>query len=178
MASSLRDQLSELASSFASSVLQAIRSASIQDLLAESSGASVRPGRRAAARPARAAAAAAALPASPARPAGGGRRGGRLARRNSGDIAQVIDSIVGLLRAAPRGLRAEEIRKRLGMQSKELPRPLKEAVDAGRLGKSGQKRATTYFIKGGGGAAAAKAKPGPGAAATRGRGRGNGTKKK
>jgi hypothetical protein len=145
MASSLREHLSNLASSFADSVLQAIRAASIEDLLAESSGPATRPARRAAPR------AAAVRPSVsapvPARPAARAARG-RLARRNAGDIAQVVDRIVGVLRGAPRGLRAEEIRKRLGMQSKELPRPLKDAVDAGRLGKSGQKRATTYFIKG------------------------------
>jgi hypothetical protein len=148
MASSLRQQLSELAASFANDVMNAIRSASIEDLLAESPGAV----RRAA--PARAAARTSAAVAVTAavRPAGGGRaRGGRLARRSAGDIAKVIDRIVGLLRQSPRGLRAEQIRQRLSLQSKELPRPLKEAVDAGRLGKSGQKRATTYFVKGAGG---------------------------
>jgi hypothetical protein len=72
-----------------------------------------------------------------------------LRRRSAKDIAGVIESIVGLLRQAPRGLRAEQIRQKLGLQSKELPRPLKEAVEAGRLGRSGQKRATTYFVKGG-----------------------------
>jgi hypothetical protein len=154
MASSLREHINHLASSFANSVLQAIRSASIDDLLAESSGGIRRPGGRAAPRAARASVsvvevervAPAVAPAAPR----GRRRAGRLARRNAGDIQNVIDRIVGLLRAAPKGLRAEEIRTRLGMQSKELPRPLKEAVDAGRLGKSGQKRATTYFVKGAG----------------------------
>jgi hypothetical protein len=155
MASSLRHQLSELASSFANDVLRAIRGASIEDLLAESPAAA----RRAA--PARAA-----LPAPAPRARGPRRaRGGRLARRSAGDIAQVVDRIVGLLRQSPRGLRAEQIRARLGLQSKEMPRPLKEAVDAGRLGKSGQKRATTYFLKGaavaavGGGARKARRKP-------------------
>jgi hypothetical protein len=75
----------------------------------------------------------------------------------------VVESIVGLLRLNPKGLRAEEIRVKLALQSKELPRPLKEATASGRVGKSGQKRATTYFLKSGGGAApkAAPAKRGP-----------------
>ena len=68
----------------------------------------------------------------------------------------MVDSIVGLLKQSPKGLRAEQIRAKLGLQAKEMPRPLKEAVDGGRLGKSGQKRATTYFVKGGG---AARPKP-------------------
>jgi hypothetical protein len=66
-----------------------------------------------------------------------------------------------LLRASPKGLRAEQIRQKLGLQSKELPRPLKEAVDGGRLGKSGQKRATTYFVKGAAAPKAAVAAPAP-----------------
>ncbi len=141
MPSSLRRNLDELASSFANDVLRAIRSASIEELLAESMGG----GRRAAAR----SVAAVSSPAAPrASAAGGRRRAGRLARRSAGDITGVVDRIVGLLRASPKGLRAEQIRQKLGFQSKELPRPLKEAVDTGRLGKSGQKRATTYFVKG------------------------------
>jgi hypothetical protein len=164
MPSSLRSQLDELASSFANDVLHAIRSASIEDLLAEQTGG----GRRVASRRA---AAVRSVPSAPApraaaAPAAGGRRrAGRLARRSAGDIAGVVESIVGLLRASPKGLRAEQIRQKLGFQSKELPRPLKEAVDAGRLGKSGQKRATTYFVKGAPAPKAAVAAPaGPGVA--------------
>jgi len=140
MATSLRAHLNELASSFASGVLAAIRTASIEDLLAESGS-----GRR--------------LPS--VRVAGAARtvRGsGRLARRSAEDIGRVLERITGLLRGTPRGLRAEEIRQRLNLLSKELPRPLKEGLATGRLGKSGNKRATTYFLKGGGRAAAPAAK--------------------
>jgi hypothetical protein len=62
---------------------------------------------------------------------------------------------VRLLRQTPKGLRAEQIREELGLQAKELPRPLNEALDSGRLAKSGQKRATTYFVKGAASKAAA-----------------------
>jgi hypothetical protein len=68
------------------------------------------------------------------------------------DIEQVVERIVSLLRQSPKGLRAEQIREKLALQAKELPRPLKEALDSGRLGKSGQKRATTYYLKGSGAA--------------------------
>jgi hypothetical protein len=138
MSMSLRQRLNELASSFASIVLDAIRGASLEDLLAESSGSVRRAPPRASS------------DVAPGRPAR--RRGGRLPRRSADDIAQVVESIVGLLRQSPKGLRAEQIRKKLGLQAKELPRPLKEALDSGRLAKSGQKRATTYFLKGGGAA--------------------------
>ncbi|HEY8092085.1 MAG TPA: hypothetical protein VIF09_29690 [Polyangiaceae bacterium] len=149
MPTSLRQRLDELASSFAHSVLAAIRGASIDDLTTETGVT-----RRSAARGTRSSAPAAAP--APARAVGGRGRGGRLARRSSGDIARVIDGIVDLLKQAPKGLRAEQIRQKLGLQSKELPRPLKEALDAGRLAKSGQKRATTYFVKGGGGGGGAR----------------------
>lgn len=154
MPTSLRNRLNELASTFAASVLAAIRGASLEELLAESSSASGgRGGARAASR---ASSPAAAAPK---------RRGGRLPRRSAGDIEGVIDRIVGLLKESPEGLRAEQIREQLGLQAKELPRPLKEALDSGRLSKSGQKRATTYFAKGSGGG-----KAGRGAGGKRGRG--------
>jgi hypothetical protein len=130
MSTSLRTHLNELASSFANGVLAAIRTASIEDLLAESGSARRIPGIR-----------------------GGGRsaRGtGRLPRRSAEDIGRVLERIAGLLRSSPKGLRAEEIRQRLNLLSKELPRPLKEGLATGRLGKSGNKRATTYFLKGSG----------------------------
>jgi hypothetical protein len=56
-----------------------------------------------------------------------------------------VDRIVGLLGDNPGGLRAEQIRQQLGLQAKELPRPLKEGIEGGRLSKVGRKRATTYF---------------------------------
>ncbi len=98
---------------------------------------------------------------------------GRLARRSAADIGQVIDRIVALVKQSPKGLRAEEIRRKLDMLPKEMPRPLKEAVESGRLSKSGQKRATTYVAKGAGaasGAGAAKpARPARGAGARKAR---------
>ena len=141
MTTSLRGQLNDLAASFANGVLAAIRAASIEDLLAESGGV-----RRPVGRPA----------GSSAGSSGPRRRTGRLPRRSAADIGKMVDGIVALLKQSPKGLRAEEIRAKLSLQAKEMPRPLKEAVDAGRLRKSGQKRATTYFATGGGGG---RAKP-------------------
>ena len=59
----------------------------------------------------------------------------------------MIDRIVSVVGKAASGLRAEQIRAALGVEAKELPRPLADAVSAGRLTKTGQKRATTYFAK-------------------------------
>jgi hypothetical protein len=150
----LRQTLNGLAASFAAEVLEAIRGASLEDLVAQHSAG----GRRAAARApvANGGAARTAEVASAPRAARG--RGGRLARRSSGDIAGVIQRIVGIVQQSPKGLRAEQIRQKLGLEAKELPRPLREALEAGKLAKSGEKRATTYFIKG----AAIAAAPAPG----------------
>jgi hypothetical protein len=165
MASTLRSTLQDLASSFASSVLDAIRGASLEEILGESDGgrASRSSGRAASlesATPSRRGA-----PAAPAAPASSRRRGGRLARRSADDIGAMVERIVELLTNSSEGLRAEQIRDALGVEAKELPRPLAEALASKRIIKSGQKRATTYFARG-------AAKAGRGGSAKGGRGPG------
>jgi hypothetical protein len=136
MATSLRSRLGDLAAAFVASVVGVIRESSVEELFAHS------PGRRSSAsRSAPAASAARATRAT--------RNGGRLARRSGEDIAEVIDQIVDLLRKHPKGLRAEDIRSALGLEAKEMPRPLREGLQAAKFTKSGQKRATTYLVKGG-----------------------------
>ena len=149
--SNLRSTIEALASQFASSVLGALRSASIDELVnvagASGGGGAVR---RGAGRPR---AAAVAVEAESASPRGRRGLGGRLGRRSADDISAMIESIVGALQKAGSGQRAEQIRETLGVEAKELPRPLAEAISTGRITKTGQKRATTYFAAGGGGAA-------------------------
>jgi hypothetical protein len=135
MPSTLRNRLNDLAASFSAGVLDAIRGASLEQLLSESSGGKSRASLRLPA--------AGSAPASAAAPRR--RRSGRLPRRSAGDISQAVEKIIGLLSANPAGLRAEQIRQKLGIQAKELPRPLKEGLEDGRLSKVGRKRATTYF---------------------------------
>jgi hypothetical protein len=65
----------------------------------------------------------------------------------------MVESIVDVLAKNGGGLRSEQIRSALGVEAKELPRPLAEALSSGRVTKTGQKRATTYFAGSGGGAA-------------------------
>jgi len=69
---------------------------------------------------------------------------GRLPRRSAEEIAAALDEIVGLVSKHKDGLRAEEIRTKLGMQVKEMPRVLKEGLATKRLMAKGRKRATTY----------------------------------
>lgn len=138
------NHLGALALQFSESVLEAIRGASLEELFGDSVARGASPSPRAHRAPRTAPAAIAARPVAAGRKA----RVGRLSRRSASDIERVISEIMSLLAETPKGMRAEEIRQRLGLVAKELPRPLKEALDSGRIGKSGQKRATTYFVGG------------------------------
>src|SRR5450631_2036577 len=122
MTTSLRSTITDLAGTFASSILHAIRQMSLDEILAETHGGGARAHKnapRAAAKTVKAAA-----PSAVA--SGGGRKGrkaraGRLERRSAGDIAAVVGRIVSVLAAKPSGLRAEQIRDALGLASKEMP---------------------------------------------------------
>jgi hypothetical protein len=133
--SSLRESLESLAAGFTIDLVRAIQGASLTELRREVAGAVKRERRteersggewssRKAVRPT---------------------NGARLSRRSTEDIAGALDRVVGLLRAHDKGLRAEQIREMLQIQSKELPRVLSEGLDRGKLRKAGHKRATTYF---------------------------------
>lgn len=130
MSTNLRDQLDQLAQSFTDGVLAAVRNASLEDLLAESGGR----GR--------------------SRGEGGGgqpdplRNGSRLARRTQAQIETVLAKVVAAVKATRgRGLRAEEIRKQLHLDVREVPRVLKEGLRTKRLKSAGHKRSTTYFVR-------------------------------
>lgn len=137
MPSSLRSALDDLARKFARSVVDAIRGASLQELLAESGGA-----RRGQGRP-RGTTTAASTAARASAPA---RKPGRLPRRSPEDIARALDKIVLLVKTHKNGMRAEEIRAKLGMHAKEMPRVLKEGLAKKKLKSRGQKRATVYSV--------------------------------
>ena len=130
----LHQTLNSLAAEFASSVLHALRGASIDEISGLLGGG--RLGR---------------IRAATGAGSRGGRRSGgrRLSRRSKSDIDAVVERIVGLLKKHPKGMRAEEIREQLGLQAKELPRPIAEGLTKKRIQKQGQKRATTYFARGG-----------------------------
>ena len=135
----LRSQLDALASSFADQIMTALKGASLHELVGSEGGGSGTRGR--------------------GRPAGGGappdplsiprRRGngGRLPRRSGEEIAKSLEKIVLLVKTHKNGMRAEEIRSKLGMEPKEMPRILKEGIAKKKLTTKGQKRATTYFAK-------------------------------
>ena len=72
------------------------------------------------------------------------KKAGRLPRRSPEDIAKVLAQVVVLVKSEKQGLRAEEIRAKLGVQRKEMPRVLKEGIARKQLKAKGQKRSTTY----------------------------------
>jgi hypothetical protein len=128
----LNSSIQTLAETFAASVLQAIRSASLEDILAESPAVKRGPGRP----PGK---------PGPGRPATTSAK--RLARRSAENIAAVADTIVALVKKHTKGLRAEQIRAELEIDKKEWARPLEVALASKKLTKKGEKRATTYFAK-------------------------------
>jgi len=132
MPSRLHSTLESLAIEFTDGVLAVIRAASLDELLVQTGEHGVGNGRR-----------------TRGGSVSSGRRAptaeGRLPRRSSEDIAAALDKVVGLVKKSKDGLRAEQIREELGLQSKELPRILKEGLSSKRLRAKGQKRATTYY---------------------------------
>jgi hypothetical protein len=69
---------------------------------------------------------------------------GRLPRRSPAEIARALAKVVALVKSETGGLRAEQIRERLGMASKEMPRVLKEGLAKKVLKSKGAKRSMTY----------------------------------
>ncbi len=131
----LRSTLNDLAANLASDIVYIIRSSSLQELLGERGG---HPG-RGPGRPPKSMSNGAAKPSRMG-------KSGRLPRRSAEEITAALDKIVGLVSKHKDGLRAEEIRSKLGMQAKEMPRLLKEGLATKRLKAKGQKRATTYTV--------------------------------
>jgi hypothetical protein len=140
MTSSLQSAIADLASSFTASVVSAIRGASLQDILNHTQAS---PAKRGPGRPR--GSSAKAKNAKPARtPAPTRIAKGRLQRRSPADIAKALGHVVALVKSNKAGLRSEQIRKRLGLQAKEMPRVLKEGLAKRVLKSKGQKRSTTY----------------------------------
>jgi len=170
MPNNLRSAIDEFAKTFAASIVASLRGASLDDILAlgiERAPAAGRgPGRpkksaAPAARVAPAPVAVAPAKRGPGRPKKSvasapkasvavavkkATKGGRLARRSQGQIEKALGDVVALVKKKP-GLRAEQIRKDLGLEAKEMPRILAEGLSSKKLAKKGEKRATAYSAK-------------------------------
>jgi hypothetical protein len=67
---------------------------------------------------------------------------GRLARRSPDEIEAVLGRVVAALKSGP--MRAEEIKKSLGLDKKELPRVIALGLETKKLTKKGNRRSTVY----------------------------------
>lgn len=137
----LRSALDTLASEFANAVLTAVRTASL-DELASGGGGQEGHGRRGPGGPQRSASSPSSGRSKRTRTASD-----RLARRSPEQIAEAVGRVVALVKKRKDGLRSEQIRAELGMDAKEMPRVLKEALTKKALTSKGQKRGTLYFAK-------------------------------
>ncbi len=156
---SLQKSIASLAETFASSVLAAIRSASLDEILAEGKGVrttfkptsvTATPVRRGPGRPRKVVSATPAPTngvAAKATPVAKKGKGGRLPRRSEADLQKVVGLIVGALKSAPEGLRSEHLQKVLKLDKKEISGPIALALSEKKISKKGQKQSTTYFAK-------------------------------
>ncbi len=71
----------------------------------------------------------------------------RLARRSPEQIASLVSLVAHAIKAAGKGLRAEQLRVAIKAQAKEMPRILKTGIATGVLKATGHKRATEYSLK-------------------------------
>jgi len=133
--------IKSLAEKFTSDVLSVLRTATVEDLLGDESTTHHATNGRASNGHARPLAKAAPRAAAPGKK-------GRLARRGPEEIDKMVSDIASLLSKNPAGMRSEQIRVALGWQAKEMPRPLAAALASKRVVSKGQKRATTYSLKG------------------------------
>jgi hypothetical protein len=132
---SLRSTLDSLAQSFASAVLDAIRGASLDELVGETKGLP----RRGPGRP-RGSSSKSVVPVTTAPKAH--IKGGRLQRRSPDDIERTLGLVIAAVKT--NGMRAEELQKFLSLDKRELPRVLALGLSKKVLKKKGQKRATVY----------------------------------
>ena len=136
----LKTTIASLADTFAAGVLAAIRSASLEEILADGGGA---PARRGPGRPRKVDVGTATVAPTPAKKG----KGGRLARRSTSDIEHVIGLVVAKLGEHKTGLRSEQLQKALKLDKKEITGPIAAALAAKKITKKGERRATVYFAK-------------------------------
>jgi hypothetical protein len=74
-------------------------------------------------------------------------KSGRLPRRSMEEIDRTVGKIAALLKGAKGGLRSEQIRNALKLDSRELPRVIKRGIETKAIAiLSGHKRSTTYGL--------------------------------
>jgi hypothetical protein len=111
-----------------------------------------RPAKAAAAKPAKPAKAPKAVkPAKPAKTTKAAAAKAKAAadkrnRRSANELVRVGDEVVKLLSTTKRSMRVEEINKQLGTNTRQLMRPIQKLISLGKIKKTGERRATLYFV--------------------------------
>jgi len=148
MVNNLQSAIFQRAQSFAADILHAVRSAPLEEILAEGAArpnGAGRPASRAVASPRKRGER---LPRVASRaPVSSQKAAERLPRRSKDELAKTAASVAQLLKGVKDGMRAEDIRHKLGLDVREVPRALKDALASKLISKKGQKRATTYFYR-------------------------------
>jgi chemotaxis protein histidine kinase CheA len=67
-------------------------------------------------------------------------------RRSANELVRVGDEVVKLLSTTKRSMRVEEINKQLGTNTRQLMRPIQKLISLGKIKKTGERRATLYFV--------------------------------
>lgn len=67
-------------------------------------------------------------------------------RRSLNELERVGGEVVKLLSSKKRNMRVEEINKELGTSTRQLMRPIQKLLGQGKIKKSGERRATSYFV--------------------------------
>ena len=75
-----------------------------------------------------------------------GTRGARGAKRSPDELAALSKRLLDYIAKRP-GQRIEQIAEGMGTSTRELSLPLKKLISERRIGRKGQKRATTYAAK-------------------------------
>ena len=145
---SLKDAVADLSEAFATMLLEAVGKASLGELADLANGGT------------------SSAPARRGRPVGSTNKTsskksakGKRVRRTVADLDAAASKIVAFVKKHKNGVSAETIREELGLERKELPRPIKHALSQRLISKKGQKRATLYFAGGKSSGGAKKSKP-------------------
>jgi|SRR5882724_6179448 len=142
----LRTELERIATSFVSSVLDAMRSASLSDLAdhtGEGRSAAPAGAGRTRGRPRGRAAVAAAVPAAARRGAGGGRR---RRRASPEEVARQKEIALAAAKGLKPGFSKSDVMSKSGSKV-DLGRALSLLVADGKLTKKGDRRMTRYWVK-------------------------------
>jgi hypothetical protein len=148
MTNALRSQIQQFAAQFAAAVLHAVRGASLEDILAETTAGATRSaasstvpahGKRGRGRPK--GSKNKSPTATPASAKAAPRKVGRPAKTNT---ATIVESIVAYVQKHP-GTSGEAARKSLGIDRNKWSPSVAKAIEAKKLRKQGERRSTKYW---------------------------------